>query len=339
MQMLDRLKSRVKRRVLEPARRSLHATRFHFSGEAKFRERYFAEVPVDLDAMTEFRSELFPNAGPMAWLDRPDWEAEVARRQQRGLLSEAEAAVCRKWAVDGYFVLENPFRDGYLDEVWRAYERAVASGIITLEAEPGGPDDRHPGRYLNPHLKVPEMKAALYAPELLKWVRLLLGREPAPFQTIASHKGSQQLEHSDSIHMTTYPLGFMCAAWIAFEDIHPDSGPLLYYPGSHRWPYYFSRHVGIEPGEFRAKGYVTYAEKYEPFMQERVKELGARPRHFTAKKGDVLFWHSNLVHGGSRRNDLSHTRRAMVGHYFAVGAVCYHDLSGVIADDRHGSNR
>ena len=72
-------------------------------------------------------------------------------------------------------------------------------------------------------------------------------REPAPFQTITSHKGSQQQEHSDSIHMTTYPIGYLTAAWVAFEDIHPDSGPLVYYPKSHRLPYIFSRDVGIKP--------------------------------------------------------------------------------------------
>ncbi len=40
-------------------------------------------------------------------------------------------------------------------------------------------------------------------------------REPKPLQTIAAHKGSQQGVHSDSIHMTTYPLGYLSAAWIA----------------------------------------------------------------------------------------------------------------------------
>ncbi|MDP6776601.1 MAG: hypothetical protein QGI83_07545 [Candidatus Latescibacteria bacterium] len=26
--------------------------------------------------------------------------------------------------------------------------------------------------------------------------------------------------------MTTYPLGYLAAAWIAMEDIHPDCGPV-----------------------------------------------------------------------------------------------------------------
>ena len=71
----------------------------------------------------------------------------------------------------------------------------------------------------------------------MRCIRLLMDREPRALQTIASHKGSQQGLHSDSIHMTTYPLGYLTAAWIAFEDIDPDCGPLVYYPGSHRLPY------------------------------------------------------------------------------------------------------
>ena len=27
----------------------------------------------------------------------------------------------------------------------------------------------------------------------------------------------------------------MCGAWLALEDIQPDSGELVVYPGSHRW--------------------------------------------------------------------------------------------------------
>ena len=45
-----------------------------------------------------------------------------------------------------------------------------------------------------------------------------------------------------------------------------------------------------------------------------------------ARKGDVLFWHANLVHGGSPRANMQRSRRAVVCHYFAEGCVCYHDL-------------
>ena len=152
-------------------------------------------------------------------------------------------------------------------------------------------------------------------------------REVEPFQTITSHKGSQQGEHSDSIHMTTYPLGFLSAAWIACEDIHPDSGPLVYYPGSHKLPYVFSKEVGITEAEFKERGYQAYHEKYEPAIKRLIGDKRLEPHYFHARKGDVLIWHANLIHGGSKRNDLQYSRRAVVCHFFAKGTFAYHDLS------------
>jgi ectoine hydroxylase-related dioxygenase (phytanoyl-CoA dioxygenase family) len=153
-------------------------------------------------------------------------------------------------------------------------------------------------------------------------------REPEPFQTITCHKGSQQGAHSDSIHMTTYPIGYLTAAWIAFEDIHPDCGPLVYYPGSHRLPYVFSKDVGIGHDDFKARGYAEYHDKYEPKIRDVIAENNLEPHYFHAKKGDVLIWHANLIHGGSMRRDLSLSRKAVVCHFFVKGSFAYHDLSG-----------
>jgi ectoine hydroxylase-related dioxygenase (phytanoyl-CoA dioxygenase family) len=58
--------------------------------------------------------------------------------------------------------------------------------------------------------------------------------------------------------------------------------------------------------------------------------MGLKQSVFLPKKGDVLLWHGNLIHAGSPRKDLSLSRRAIVLHYFARGAVCYHDLSGTL---------
>jgi ectoine hydroxylase-related dioxygenase (phytanoyl-CoA dioxygenase family) len=39
------------------------------------------------------------------------------------------------------------------------------------------------------------------------------------------------------MHFHSAPAGFMCGLWIALEDVRPEAGPLIYYPGSHRSPY------------------------------------------------------------------------------------------------------
>lgn len=297
--------------------------------DGDFRKYYFADVAVDLNAVAEFRNDAFPRSGPACWLDQPDALLAVERKLAEQRITAAEAEICRKWVVDGYYIAPNLIEDGLLDRVWDAYEKAIRDGVVAVDPESHGDGDPYPGRKLDPHLQVPEIVSLQGHPDVLRICDLLLGKPTIPFQTIMGHKGSAQRAHSDAIHMTTYPLGFLVANWVAFEDIHPDSGPLEYYPKSHRLlPYLLSGDVGIGPREFKKKGYSVYCDQYEPAIQRYLAAYGLSPQFFCARKGDVLFWHANLVHGGSARKDLNHSRRALVCHYFAKGAVTYHDLSG-----------
>ena len=312
-------------------RASLHTRE---QAEKEFRRRYFADIPVHIDAIGEYRAECFPESGPAPWLDRPDALDQIAQKEKRGELTGSDAEASRKWTRDGYFIAKKLFDDAYLDEVWRAYEKAVGAGTIKLDAEKASDNDPYPGRFLNPHLKVPALDGVLKHDALRHWNELFLGRKIIPFQTITAHKGSQQNEHSDSIHMTTYPLGYLIAAWIAFEDIDQDSGPLVYYPGSHALPYVFSCNLGIPSGKYRWEGGKVYNETYEPAIQQIIAGKKLTPAYFMAKKGDVLFWHANLIHGGSMRKNILLSRKSVVCHYFGNGAVCYHDLIGLPADPR-----
>ena len=323
----------LRREASWAAKTALRRTRSVLRSRAAVRERfrpYFAEEVVDLDAIRDYKLENFPSSGPLPWLDEPDAEARIRAKVESGELTAAQAAACRSWARDGFIVLERVFDAAALDRIWGAYEAAVRGGALVLQPEQPAPGDRLPSRSLDAHLVVPEIRALLHDEGLRQWMGLLFGREPIPFQTLVSHKGSEQREHSDAIHMTTYPVGYLTAAWIAFEDIHPDCGPIAYYPGSQRLPYLSSLSLGIPVGEFRRRGYAAYAEKYEPAIQRLISERGLRREIFLPKKGDVLLWHANLIHAGSPRRDLALSRKAVVLHYFAKGAVCYHDLSGTL---------
>jgi hypothetical protein len=292
---------------------------------ALFKHRYDATEAVDLARIHEFRGEAFPRTAPHCWLDAPDAEAAIARKLARGAITAEEAEACRFWVANGYFIAPGLLDPARLDAVWAAYEAALESGALgPRKFATGG----HGERTLDPHLHVPAIAALQRDPRILRWTDLFFGRRTLPFQTIMGHAGSQQALHSDSIHMTTYPLGFLLANWIAFEDITPESGPLEYVPGSHRLPYLLSADVGITPYEFKEKGYGVYNERYEPAVREACAARGLETKTFLPRKGDVLFWHANLAHGGALRTDPALTRKALVCHYFAEGAVTYHDLSG-----------
>jgi ectoine hydroxylase-related dioxygenase (phytanoyl-CoA dioxygenase family) len=293
----------------------------------KYKKFYALGKPVDFNQFGEFRNDAFPRGAPTAWLDRPDAEEAIQRRLAKGEITSAQAEGCRFWIKNGYLVLPGLVDPATLDATFAVYEAALAKGVFgdrRYVNEAQTLDDRQ----LDPHLRLPEIRALQHHEAILEWTDLLFGRKTLPFQTIMGHAGSQQAAHSDSIHMTTYPLGYLIANWIAFEDIDPNSGPLDYYPGSHRLPYLLSADVGIGPREFKEKGYAIYSEKYEPMIQHICEMAGLKREVFLAKKGDVLFWHANLVHGGSPRRDPDLSRKALVCHYFAEGVVTYHDLSG-----------
>lgn len=153
----------------------------------------------------------------------------------------------------------------------------------------------------------------------------LLHAKPVLFQSINFMHGSEQPSHSDSIHMTTYPLGGLLGVWIALEDISTENGPLHYYPGSHRLPYYLNADYDNE-GNFLLTGSKSY-EAYEEMIREKLVEHGLEKKVFHAQKGDVLIWHANLVHGGEPHRNREKTRKSMVLHYFSEGAICYHEIT------------
>jgi ectoine hydroxylase-related dioxygenase (phytanoyl-CoA dioxygenase family) len=160
---------------------------------------------------------------------------------------------------------------------------------------------------------------------VLHLLGFILGREVVPFQTINFIHGSEQRAHSDSVHMTTYPLGYLIAIWIALEDISQDNGPLFYYPGSHKLPYLLN-HDFNEGETLLTLGKKDYVD-YEDRLEELVLKNGYQPKEFHARKGDVLIWHANLVHGGAPIINKDLTRKSMVIHYFAKDVIKYHEIT------------
>jgi hypothetical protein len=288
-------------------------------------------IPVAIQPDQVHRVENFPDAGPLPWLDRPDARDRIDQLERSRRVTSREAQLCRKWADDGYIVVPGLIDHDRLDRVWRAYEKAIADRLIQPPPEPHFDGDRVPGRVLNPHVTLPEIEELMHHPMLVHIVELLLGTGAIPYQSISGHKASQQPVHSDSIHMTTYPQGYLVAMWIAFEDIDPGAGPLVYYPGSHRFPCIYSKDVGIEVPPDRQPDYGAFERLYTPVVYRIIAERQLTPQYFHARKGDVLFWHANILHGGSERRNFAATRRALVFHYFGTGCVCYHDLAGAPA--------
>ncbi|WP_232816313.1 phytanoyl-CoA dioxygenase family protein [Chryseobacterium capnotolerans] len=117
---------------------------------------------------------------------------------------------------------------------------------------------------------------------LLEFLSVLLDGKAKLFQSINFINGSQQKTHSDSIHMTTFPLGGLLGVWIALEDVDENNGALHYIPGSHKLPYFLNSDYDNE-GTALKIGKKSY-KAYEEFLEDKVKELGLKKKFLELKK-------------------------------------------------------
>lgn len=154
----------------------------------------------------------------------------------------------------------------------------------------------------------------------------LLGSESFPFQTLNFLFGSEQAAHSDLIHFSTRPYGGMCGVWVALEEVRDDCGPLFYYPFSHRLRPHVYESYGLSSDAFGSQG--TAYRNYEELLQKRMTLLGFEKQQFLGKRGDVLFWHANLVHGGEPRVDPMGSRYSQVTHWFCRNRHYFSPING-----------
>lgn len=257
------------------------------------------------------------------WLDRPDAGAAIAARQRDGRLTADQARHLGHFAEHGYVTLPSGADDAVLDGVETAVERAWRQRPADLAYASGGPArrmsdsdearDRRPGYRIHDLHSASDAALELYLlRRIFELARPILGDDAVAIQSLYFQWGSQQILHRDPVVVPTGAPGHLLAAWIALEDIHPDSGALVYVPGSHRLPYYeFAPGVwqfdGATMGEAEARAATAF--------DDRLAELnGLEPQLFTPRRGELLLWHASLRHGGSPLADPRRTRRSFVVH-------------------------
>jgi hypothetical protein len=257
--------------------------------------------------------------GELPWLDRPDALAAIEGRLAGGEIDEAEGRLLRHWVREGYLELEGVLAPGLADrinaDVQEIYDAVKDRPVAEIKKE-----------FENAYVRSEAVRQALCLPEILAKLDLVLGRRVIPHQTLNLPVSSQQAAHSDAILMTTDPPGCLVAVWFALEDITPDSGPFLLYPESHRLPYISAAEVGIPRGASEEESARVYDANYYDLIGSRIADSGLVSHTHLPRKGDALFWHSNLIHGAELTTRADATRRSLIAHYFADGVEHYSDL-------------
>jgi ectoine hydroxylase len=251
------------------------------------------------------------------WLDQKNIDPNtIATKEGFSSFTPAMQQSILQWPQLGYAVLPNFYSIQECDVINAEVENLLANKTAK---------QRFDERIIFAIHQSKEVYALSTKPQLLNILAFILGKEVKLFQSLNFTHGSNQRAHSDTIHMTTHPLGYMIAVWIALEDIDADSGPLFYYPGSQQLPYVLNQDYN-HGGNYFMLGKNAYSQ-YEDAIEQVIANNDLQKEIFLAKKGDVFVWHANILHGGSAIINPALTRKSMVLHFYAKDVICYHEIT------------
>lgn len=270
------------------------------------------------------------DAGTMPWIDRPDADIDgyvnglnPLRRPAYDLREKLD-----HWHRYGYVVFERLIPEEWIDAYRADVDQLISNrqqfgtlvlmkhiGIksiseITIEQLNG-----QGARIMDFHNQSIAGKKIMLHPTIVGFVEHLFRDRAVAMQSLTFLYGSEQKSHQDYAYVVAQIPSHLCATWIALEDVHPDAGPLEYFPGSHRLPKFdFGNGMFLTPESSKRE------PEFAAYIESECANAGIQMQTFAPKKGDVLFWHSALAHRGGMVKNRDLTRLSLVTHYSSIGA-------------------
>jgi phytanoyl-CoA hydroxylase len=272
-----------------------------------------------------------PYLASLPWIDQNDAQISAYVARARPRRDYDLAAKLRQWRDEGIVVFEGivPAADieatlADLEDLrahWRDYKIPIEIRGRQFESNDLS---EHPfdelGVKIN-HLHCFSRAAARLSltTEVTDFLGHIFAAAPAVSQSLTFLRGSEQPIHIDYPYVRQQKrLAYVAASWTPLEDIHPDAGPLGYYPRGHKF-----EHSGFfDWGD----GAITYDPAvatrtpmdFAHYLWARMEAAGLKRINFHPKRGDVLIWHGNLPHEGTKVIDHSLTRKSLVTHYTSL---------------------
>ena len=175
----------------------------------------------------------------------------------------------------------------------------------------------------NDYTHAPAIRDLLCHPALANALEELFGQPAGLHLTLLGWSTSQRDWHADIYLNPPHVMTAYAAVWIALEKVHADSGPFQYVPGTHRWPALSQAKVR-DALRVAGKDADSPAWPYDSealltsLYETKFAEESLIPETFLPNAGDVLIWHPNLAHRGSRAVDPSRPRLAAIGHFSGI---------------------
>ncbi len=222
----------------------------------------------------------------------------------------------KKYAIDmhekGYCVIDLNLSDKFIDSINKDIDQSLSAGDFKTN-----PKIYHYNKY--PRI-VEAWKFSKNVAKLANNIKLkkilnfFYNSKPLPFSTINFIGGSEQPFHSDYIHFGSIPHKYLVGAWVALEDTHSKNGPLTVVPGSHKLSLIDYQDLKREKATNMNELEKNY-RVYEEFVKNIIKYKKLKTKELHIKKGHVIIWAANLLHGGIKMKNYKLTRKSQVIHF------------------------
>lgn len=264
------------------------------------------------------------------WIDNANAVDLVAGKYEIGQIGSGDVSVLSAYIKDGYFKLSDMISPVLLDRAEEALDNAYSGKIDGLLFEchtisrshcswASGVKEKR-AKALDMHWWSEDIRNLVLCDAAKHFLDLIFERPALVSQTLGFYRGSGQPLHQDSAYVAyTLPLQFT-ASWIALEDVVPGAGELEYLVGSHKLLPEYTYPGGFkstsESGRFgtEANAVSEAVGKHEEQIVTEGQRRALKREPFIAKRGDILFWHADLAHGGSPIS-LDRSRKSVVTHY------------------------
>jgi len=210
------------------------------------------------------------------------------------------------------YVTFNIYDDALIDSVNNDVEKLLENGAFKTNSAIYSYNE-HP-RIVESYKFSENCKRLSLHDSIYKRLKFFFNFEPKAFSTINFLHSTQQPLHSDYVHFGTIPHRMLVGAWVALEDINPDSGPLQVVPHSHKLDLFDYEDVNVTRPKNLNSVKSNY-ELYEAHVIKLIKDNGLIPITPSLKKGDCLLWEANMLHGSPACKNSTIQRKSQVTHW------------------------
>lgn len=248
----------------------------------------------------------------------------------KGKVDPAFEEHMRALHADGFVRIRGGFRAGVIEDVLAGVKDTLArnSAIFGKHLDADG----HYPRIINLHqLHAPLLRLFTENAAALAVQDAFFNAPSSLYTSLYYERGSAQSIHRDTPYFSTRPEYRYLGVWVALEDANELNGCLEVIRRGHLEAeldrpaialQYYNTLEEIPPGS--PSGRDILWDEYQAKVVAGCFSKGLTTERVEAKAGDVIIWHPQLPHGGSRIEDLSRTRHSFVMHVTPVGTPVYH---------------